>query len=89
MTRDRRNRRRYRIRLFDYINQKTFFALLGVLIAVIAVLAYTSLRSTSEMNKLVKQTEELNHKFQQIYQANTVAQPINTNLSECLRTLQI
>ena len=69
MTRDRRNRRRYRIRLFDYINQKTFFALLGVLIAVIAVLAYTSLRSTSEMNKLVKQTEELNHKFQQIYQA--------------------
>jgi len=26
MTRDRRNRRRYRIRLFDYINQKTFFA---------------------------------------------------------------
>lgn len=69
MTRDRRNRRRYRIRLFDYINQKTFFALLGVLIAVIIVLAYTSLRSTSEMNKLVKQTEELNHKFQQIYQA--------------------
>jgi len=69
MTRDRRNRRRYRIRLFDYINQKTFFVILGILVAVILILAYTSFRSTSEMNKLVKQTEELNHKFQQIYQA--------------------
>lgn len=68
MARNRRKKRYYGPRIFDYIEAKTFFIILSILLGMIVlVLLFISFRSTSEMNKLAKQTEELNHKFEQIY----------------------
>lgn len=70
MARNRRNKRNSGPRIFDYIDRKTFFIIFVILVGIIIALLYISFRSTNEMNRLAKQTEELNDRFQQIYQAS-------------------
>lgn len=70
MARNRRNKRNSGPRIFDYIDRKTFFIIFVILVGIILALLYISFRSTNEMNRLAKQTEELNDRFQQIYQAS-------------------
>lgn len=70
MERNRRNKRNSGPRIFDYIDRKTFFIIFVILVGIIIALLYISFRSTNEMNRLAKQTEELNDRFQQIYQAS-------------------
>ncbi len=89
MARNRRNKRNSGPRIFDYIDRKTFFIIFVILVGIIIALLYISFRSTNEMNRLAKQTEELNDRFQQIYQASDEETGTQTETEEKEETIEL